>query len=292
VLKDWIKAHTKEAPNPHEEPLSIRYLWETSLPHSSSSQRGSQEIQVHRDHRRSGSTTSTYTVSSQGSPGSSVFGFQPNALQSLIATSPCGSGDFSTLSPTQTASVRHPHGNTAASASTRPTAHHAYHATYQPYPSQPHGPGGISSAMNAARHATAQIHPESVPSAYLNVPGVQDTAGQPPVNFVFTNEQGAHFDPSATAAPPLLIPGSWQESSFLEASPVASSLLSPGSPYASSTFSSSSSFDDGSWDQAPPSPSYFSNDLYTEANQSPSTTVVTQNQGMYYQPPSTTYPTR
>lgn len=197
MLKDWIKAHTKEAPNPHEEPLSIRYLWETPLPQSSS-QRGSQEIQAHRDHRRSSSTTSTYTVSSQGSPGSSVFGFQPNVLQNLIATSPSGSGDFSSLSPAQTTSVRHPHGNIAASASTRQTVHHAYHATYQPYPSQPHRPGGISSAMNAARHATAQIQNESVPSAYLNVPGLQDTAGQPPVNFVFTNEQGAHFDPSGT----------------------------------------------------------------------------------------------
>ena len=309
MLKDWIKAHTKEAPNPHEEPLSIKYLWETPTRRSSSSQRGSQEIPVHRDHRRSSSTTSTHTVSSQGSlGGSNVYGMQSDALQSLIASSSHGSGDFSAVANHHTARARHPYGDAPASANTHQPVHPhpAYHAAHQAYPSQPHNSDAISGAINAPRYATTQIQNQSVSqNPYLTVPGPHSVVRQPQVNLVFTNEQGARFDPNgmlyellplgmasrsrvSPAATPLLIPNHWPEASYPDASPVSSTFLSPSSPYASSIISSSSSLDDGSWDQGPPSPSYFSNELFTDPNQSTSAPT----QGMYYQPHSSMYPPR
>lgn len=188
------------------------------------------------------------------------------------------------------------------------------HAQITPHPSQRHTVSMPASntpprANYTSSYATMQIQSQPAQTTtHLMVPSVQVTPSHQP-QMIFTNEQGTHYNPNGmldaeqvslnldsflcAASVPWLITSNIHDPSYQETSPMSSTFLSPGSPYASSIFSSGSSLDDGLWDQGPPSPSYFSNDLFFDSTAPPqnppptstsTSTVTVSSQGSYGQP--------
>lgn len=180
-----------------EQPLSIRYLWETPSRVSSSSQRGSQEIQGTRDHRRSSSATSTYSISSQthGSRGSrsSLLGPDSSSVPGLLLENLTRGSGVSSLSNTQTASVRQVGNLTAQRHIMSNDVHLAQYPSSTPQQMHATTADFTRGARDPTGYATTQIQQHSAP--YLAVPGVESFPSRQP-QMIFTDEQGASYHPN------------------------------------------------------------------------------------------------
>lgn len=169
-------------------------------------------------------------------------------------------------------------------------------------------------------HATLEVGGSSrpsipIPSTHLTVPPYLGTHLATQTNhqplMIFTDEQGTNYHPnSAYPYPPSKVwdtPLQFERSptsysldipwlnpnpnappmpiaSYGETSPLSATYLSPSSPYASSIFSSGSSLDDGSWDQGPPSPSFFLNESFDTTVTGTGTQSQSQEQPFWFPP--------